>query len=182
MQQYKIQLLTEALKMRKKQRLIILTVAACVTAHPFFARAYCFSEAASRYGVSETLLRAIAQVESSNAHWKTHRNPDGSEDLGLMQINSGWLPALKRYGITREALMDGCTNTNIGAWILSNNIRRWGATWKAVGAYNAVTPSKQEKYVGRIWDALHRPPKRTKHKAIMSSETVSNPNQIRIIQ
>ena len=40
---------------------------------------------------------------------------------------------------------------NVGAWILASNVRRFGPNWKAVGAYNAVTPSKQLVYASAIY-------------------------------
>ena len=68
-----------------------------------------------------------------------------------MQINSIHLPALARYGISREHLFDPCTSQQVGAWILADCIRRFGAIWKSVGCYCAGPASKnteaQIKYV-----------------------------------
>ena len=116
------------------------------------ASAMCFKEAADRYKVSETLLRAIAKTETNFNPRATNRNANGTEDLGLMQINSSWLPTLAQYGIGRkELLSDPCINLNIGAWVLADNISRYGDTWKAVGAYNAKNPLKQELYVRKVY-------------------------------
>lgn len=120
------------------------------------ADAFCFSEASSRLDVDERLLRAIATVESSMNPAAVHRNPDGSYDIGIMQINSGWLPTLRRFGITEADLYNACTNIHVGAWVLSGNIARHGKIWKAVGAYNASTRSKQENYVSLVWKAYRR--------------------------
>ena len=113
--------------------------------------AFCFKEAAQRYSVSEDLLYAIAQTESNLNAAAFNRNTDGSEDIGLMQINSSWLPTLAKYGIDRQRLLDPCVNVNIGAWVLAHNIRRFGPTWKAVGAYNASSSHKQQNYVNKVW-------------------------------
>lgn len=124
------------------------------------ASADCLDNAARYHGVDSMLLRSIAMHESGmNPSAINRSNADGSEDIGLMQINSMHLRRLARYGIDRGALLDGCTNAYVGAWILRENIDRYGLTWRAVGAYNASTPSKQLRYVNLInsqWQALQR--------------------------
>lgn len=88
-----------------------------------------------------------------------------SEDLGLMQVNDGWLPALKKYGITREKLLsDGCVNIEVGAWILAGAIAKYGQHWDAVGAYNAgcrkLSAADCQKlrlrYTKRVWQWYSR--------------------------
>ncbi len=78
-------------------------------------------------------------------------NGDGSRDIGLMQINTGWLPVLGRYGISREDLWDPCTNVRVGAWIMSKNIATYGYTWEAIGAYNARSPEKRMRYAKLVF-------------------------------
>jgi soluble lytic murein transglycosylase-like protein len=105
------------------------------------ASAYCWEEAARVSGVDERLLSAIAWVESSHNHLarnSSHAHLTGSVGIGLMQIDSRWLPALAREGITEHALQhDACTNLKVGARILADVQRRYGNTWEAIGAYNA---------------------------------------------
>ena len=81
-------------------------------------------------------------------------NANGSEDIGLMQINSSWLPMLARYGIRREHLFNACVNAYVGTWILAANFRQFGPTWKAVGAYNATSSSRQLVYANSIYRRL----------------------------
>jgi len=83
-------------------------------------------------------------------------NSNGTEDIGLMQINSSWLPKLARYGIRRQDLFNPCVNGYVGTWILASNIRQFGPTWKAVGAYNAVSTQKQLIYANAIYRRLQR--------------------------
>ena len=118
------------------------------------AHALCFKEAAERYKVSETLLRAIAKTESNFNAKASNINTNGTEDIGVMQINSSWLPTLKQFGIGREELKQACTNVNVGAWIMAKNIEQHGDTWRAVGAYNARSPSKQAVYIQKVWRNL----------------------------
>ena len=110
----------------------------------------CWDEAAARYQVNGAVLYAIAQTESSLNPLAVGRNPDGSRDIGLMQINSVWLPKLAEYGISERDLFQPCTSIHVGAWLLARNIYRYGYTWEAVGAYNAVSPSKRNAYVKKV--------------------------------
>ncbi len=110
----------------------------------------CWDDAAARYQVNATLLHAIAHTESGVNPRAIGRNRNGSRDIGLMQINSGWLPTLARHGITEQALFDPCTNLHVGAWILAHNFARLGYTWEAVGAYNAVRPDARRTYIDKV--------------------------------
>ena len=116
----------------------------------------CWDTAARQYGIDPTLLRTIAQHESGLNDTALHRNPDGSVDIGIMQINSGWLPTLRHYGIDRASLYLPCTNELVGAWILANGIARYGATWRAIGSYNARSPTKQLAYAEQIYTRYYR--------------------------
>ena len=114
----------------------------------------CFEQAAQRYSVPANLLKAIALQESSGRPHAVNRNGNGSYDLGLMQINSGWLPTLKRHGISEQHLFDPCVSTLVGAWILSGNFARLGYNTQGLGAYNAVSPHKREIYARQVLKRL----------------------------
>jgi soluble lytic murein transglycosylase-like protein len=126
------------------------------TAHagPPLARRTCLADAAHYHRVSPRLLEAIATVESGGNPQALNRNANGTADVGLMQINTTWLPALSRHGITQEALYDPCVNTYVGAWILSRNIAQLGLTWNAIGAYNARDPVRRIAYARKVYQAL----------------------------
>ncbi|WP_321849285.1 transglycosylase SLT domain-containing protein [Pseudomonas paraveronii] len=127
-------------------------------------RADCWQSAASRYHVDPLLLYAIAKVESGLNPGARNVNRDGSQDIGLMQINSRHLPALARFGITEQHLLtQPCTSVMVGAWLLAGFIREQGYGWQAVGAYNAGTrPDRQarrSRYALAVWryyDALQQ--------------------------
>jgi len=116
----------------------------------------CWDEAATRYRVNSALLYAIAQTESGLNPLALGRNANGSRDIGLMQINSAWLPALAEYGISERDLFQPCTSIHVGAWVLARNFHRLGYSWEAVGAYNAVSPSLRRAYVARVQRNLNR--------------------------
>jgi soluble lytic murein transglycosylase-like protein len=127
----------------------------------------CWDEAGARYGIAPELLQAVAYVESrgrADALNLAHASRTRSVDIGAMQINSRWLPSLSQYGIDAVALLNPCTNINVGAWILAGNFHRLGATWDAVGAYNAACTSlkgsdcvaARSRYEWRVYRALLR--------------------------
>lgn len=120
----------------------------------FNSRADCIDDAAHFHHVNARLVRVIATIESGQHSNAVHLNPDGTTDIGLMQINSRWLATLSRFGISRMGLYDRCTNAYIGAWILSQNIHNLGLTWDAIGAYNAGTHAKRISYARRVYRAL----------------------------
>jgi soluble lytic murein transglycosylase-like protein len=121
---------------------------------PTVTRADCLDAAAAYRHISPRLVRAIAQQESGMRANAINVNANGSEDIGLMQINSSWLPKLARFGIRREHLFNACVNAYVGTWILASNIRQFGPTWKAVGAYNATSSSRQLVYANSIYRRL----------------------------
>ena len=110
----------------------------------------CWDDAARRYNVSGDLLYAIARTESGLNPQAIGRNTNGSRDIGLMQINSAWLPTLASHGIGERDLYEPCTNIHVGAWILAGNVNRLGYTWEAVGAYNAANPVRRRAYADKV--------------------------------
>ncbi|WP_321936372.1 lytic transglycosylase domain-containing protein [Paraburkholderia sp. J8-2] len=134
-------------------RYVLLPVVALLIA-PAVTRADCIDDAAAYRHISPRLVRAIAQQESGMRANAVNVNANGSEDIGLMQINSSWLPKLARFGIQREHLFNACVNAYVGTWILASNFRQFGPTWKAVGAYNATSSSRQLVYANSIYRRL----------------------------
>lgn len=113
----------------------------------------CFEEAARYHNVDPWLLMSIAYVESRFDTKAINRNKNGSYDTGMMQINSIWIPTLKKKGIDKSLLNDACASTYIGAWILSDNIKRYGYNWRAIGAYNSGNPKLGLAYAKKVYAA-----------------------------
>ncbi|MGI9296681.1 MAG: lytic transglycosylase domain-containing protein [Gammaproteobacteria bacterium] len=91
----------------------------------------CFDSTAEYFGIAPSLLKAIGWVES-------RFDPDAVSKkgaIGVMQVHSWWFSRLPQ-GVDEKALRKPCVNIVVGAWILSQEIGRFGATWRAVAAYN----------------------------------------------
>jgi soluble lytic murein transglycosylase-like protein len=125
----------------------------------------CFDLASRSYGVSASLLRAVAMQESRMNPLAFNRNRNGSWDAGLMQINSSWLPVLRRHGIQMQDLWDPCTSVMVGAWIMGANFRTMGVTTQALGAYNAAHPVLRETYARKILARLQADASRTEFQS-----------------
>jgi soluble lytic murein transglycosylase-like protein len=136
------------------RQFFIANAAALASMTPFVAYADCLDDAAAFHHINVPLVRAIAKQESGMREDAVNVNRNGTEDIGLMQINSSWLPKLARYGIRREHLFNACVNAYVGTWILASNIRQFGPTWKAVGAYNSPTSAHQLVYANSIYRRL----------------------------
>lgn len=118
----------------------------------------CWDTAARYQGLDPWLLYAVGYTESThNEKIISRPNRNGTYDIGLMQINSSWLPELRKHGITQEKLLEGCTSIYVGAWILSKSIKRYGYSWEAIAAYNVGsvdTPRRRElglRYAQRVY-------------------------------
>jgi len=115
----------------------------------------CWNEAASRYNVSADLLYAIAKHESSLNSLAINVNKNKTTDIGIMQINSIWLPQLKTFGIMEKHLYNACTNIHVGAWILGSLIHKHGLSWDTVGRYNGGGTINRTNYAWKIYKKLH---------------------------
>jgi hypothetical protein len=125
--------------------------AAAVAAH-----ADCIDDAAARHQVNALVLRAIGWQESRLQPAAVGRNANGSVDLGAFQINSVHLSELKRYGIDRAALADGCVSAEVAAWHYRRQVELHGPSWQAVGAYHSQTPARAAWYANQIAAVLMR--------------------------
>lgn len=141
---------------------------------------WCWDAAAQAIGVSADLLRGIAETESRMR--LTAHNP-ATDDYGLMQIHHKHLPALVPLGITKERLLaEPCTSIRVGAAVLQDLVARKGATWNAVGAYNAGCGRLQgaqciaarERYVAQVYRHYRRHASR--QPALSTIQAASRPS------
>jgi soluble lytic murein transglycosylase-like protein len=119
---------------------------------------------AAEFGVDWRLLKAIAQVESSENPLAV--NAADRESLGLMQIlcqpdgQGGCRNRLNVTGwrhTTRERLLDADWNVYIGAQVLAWNIEKYGLP-RGIAVYNAWDqrsapidgPFRNQGYVDRV--------------------------------
>lgn len=114
------------------------------------AAADCIDSAAAYHGVNPYVLRAIGWHESRLRPDAVSRNSNGTIDIGAFQINSIHLRELSQYGIGEKGLKDGCVAAYVGAWHYRKQIREYGNTWAAVGAYHSRTPARQAWYANQI--------------------------------
>ncbi|WP_126448139.1 lytic transglycosylase domain-containing protein [Sulfuricystis multivorans] len=143
---------------------LLITLCGLAVTVPMVARATCWEAASESYGIPVEVLKAVAKTESGFNANARNVNSDGTYDVGIMQINSSWLPKLEKYGVTEESLKDACTNVKVGAWILSNNAKKLGWNWNAIGAYNvgcakldkAECVRRRNQYAWKIHAALKK--------------------------
>lgn len=124
-----------------------------------------------KWGTPASLAMAVANVESGFHPWainiqgKSHymENRESalalierasaqrkSFDIGVMQINSYWLRRLKLDPVD---VIDPRINIIIGCWILSEELKRYGMTWKAIGAYHTPidkNPARARAYANKV--------------------------------
>ena len=122
----------------------------------------CMVLVARVYALPPRVLPSIQAVEGGRAGL-THANTDGSDDYGVMQINSRWVPALARVAHltpddTRRRLIDQpCFNIAAAGLILRTYLNEaHGDLLRAVGYYHSHTPAYGASYRLRVLGAATR--------------------------
>lgn len=116
----------------------------------------CINHAAITYHVPATLILAIMKKENGR-NGQAVRNKNGSYDLGILQINTRWLPVFARYGYTRDDLQfNPCRNIMAGTWILAQSIAKGKSVWQGIGDYHSHTPSLNKTYYVSIQKIHHK--------------------------
>jgi soluble lytic murein transglycosylase-like protein len=105
------------------------------------------------------VLPAIQAVEGGRVGL-THPNSDGSEDLGVMQVNSRWIaPIARAIGVpepvVRERLIDdACYNIAAAGVILATYLaEERGDLMRAIGDYHSHTPGLNQDYQEQVMAA-----------------------------
>ena len=139
------------------------------------AQASCLEDVAHKYQLPSRLLLSIAITESgANPLVISQVNKNGTIDIGLMQINSSWLPKLKEYGISKVDLLKPCVSIDVAGWVISQNISQYGYIWKAVGAYNSRNTKAQDLYIEKVASVYQR----LESKGIMKTSKYTSKNSV----
>ena len=120
---------------------------------PFLA---CMVAAASFHHLPVQALAAIQSVEGGTVG-AIIGNKDGSADLGLMQVNTQWVPAIARATranpevVRTKLIQDGCYNVKVAAAILDvYKVEAHGNMLEAVGFYHSHTPALKAAYQTKV--------------------------------
>jgi hypothetical protein len=126
---------------------------------PFLA---CMVAAASFYHLPPRVLPSIQVVEAGQPG-TVSRNTDGSSDLGVMQVNTLWVPQFAAItGMTEDAvrtrlIIDPCFNIAAAGAIMRVYLNEAGGDLvRAVGYYHSHTPERASAYQQKVLNAATR--------------------------
>jgi hypothetical protein len=126
---------------------------------PFLA---CMALVAQVYSLPPRVLPSIQAVEGGSPG-VVHLNRDGSEDLGVMQVNTLWIPLLVRYtrldaATVRDRLVNTvCFNVAAAGLIVRTYLDAAGGDlMRAVGDYHSHTPQLHEAYAAKVVQSASR--------------------------
>jgi soluble lytic murein transglycosylase-like protein len=122
----------------------------------------CMALVASFYDLPPRVLPSIQAVEGGRPG-VVHSNADGSQDLGVMQVNTLWVPAVShatRMPLTRARallLRNACFNVNVAGWILRHYIdEEGGDLMRAIGDYHSHTRLLNASYQDQVLRSADR--------------------------
>lgn len=123
---------------------------------PFLA---CMVATAAFYHLPPRVLPSIHVVEGGRVGSISH-NTDGSDDLGVMQVNTLWLGPLGRAtGLSRDEVAtrlihQPCFNIAAAGAILRTYLNEEGGRlMRAVGDYHSHTPARNTAYQKLVLEA-----------------------------
>jgi Transglycosylase SLT domain len=116
----------------------------------------CMAVVAAFYRLPPEALPAIHRIEGGHAGSVGH-NRNGTDDLGIMQVNTAWLPELAHrthvpQSRLRIALIrQDCFNVAVAGAILRIYLNEaHGDAMTAIGYYHSHTPGRREAYAMRV--------------------------------
>ena len=116
----------------------------------------CMAMVASLYHLPPRVLPSIHAIEGGRIG-TVSRNRNGSEDLGVMQVNTLWLPQLARYtGLSEAEVRDrlihrACFNIAAAGAIMRTYLDEAnGDLMRAIGYYHSHTPARHDAYRARV--------------------------------
>ncbi len=116
----------------------------------------CMALVAQIYALPPRVLPSIQAVEGGGLG-VTHRNTDGTEDMGVMQINTLWIGALARYSrldpaeVRARLLLRPCYNIAAAGLIMRTYLDETrGDLMQAIGNYHSHTPLLNQIYQAKV--------------------------------
>ena len=126
---------------------------------PFLA---CMVATAAFYHLPPRVLPSIHLIEGGRIG-SVSRNTDGSDDMGVMQVNTVWLgPLARATGLAREVVRtrlvgEACFNIAAAGAILRTYLNEErGDLMRAVGDYHSHTPGRNSAYQALVRGAAAR--------------------------
>jgi soluble lytic murein transglycosylase-like protein len=120
---------------------------------PFLA---CMLAVSVQLQLPPRVLPAIQAVEGGRIGM-ARLNTNGTEDLGLMQVNSTWVDVLARRlnqprdGLREQMVQDACFNIAVAGAIVKLYLRETrGDLLSAIGNYHSRTLSRHRAYQGKV--------------------------------
>ena len=124
--------------------------------------AQCLIAASLHNQIPPEALLTMMEVEGGRSGLEV-KNLNGTSDLGLMQINTCWLPEASRlwnvnHIQARKMLRDNdCLNITMAAHILKIKIREGGGDiFKGIARYHHAHPQYHVPYLKKVMKAYHR--------------------------
>ncbi len=122
----------------------------------------CMALVASIYHLPPRVLPSIQRVEGGVVGNVSH-NTDGSEDYGVMQVNSIWIPALSAYSklppeqVRQRLISWPCYNIAAAGAILRTYLNETrGNLMLAIGDYHSHTPFRNLDYQAKVLQSATR--------------------------
>jgi soluble lytic murein transglycosylase-like protein len=126
---------------------------------PFLA---CMALTAQFYHLPPRVLPSIQHVEGGRPGMISH-NTNGTDDLGVMQVNTSWIGPVARYTGQREEVVrarllnDPCFNIAVAGAILKTYLHEAnGDLLRAIGFYHSHTPDRNAAYQARVLASARR--------------------------
>lgn len=119
----------------------------------------CSNLGGKTFNVPPQVVRTLYRIEGGKIG-TISRNPNGSFDLGPLQVNTVNLPDIQKafpFLTWRHITYHPCINFMVGSWFLSQKIKgRNGDVFEGVGDYHSKTPEKRIIYLRNFFVAYGR--------------------------
>src|SRR5580692_5795362 len=122
----------------------------------------CMASVAAFYHLPPRVLPSIQAVEGG-AVGTVHPDADGSQDLGIMQVNTRWVQRLAQVAhmtpnsVRVRLIDDGCFNIAAAGAIMRTYLHETaGDLMLAVGYYHSHTPTLNQDYQAKVLASAYR--------------------------